>query len=294
MENSLLYVITVFIWGSTWLAIRFQLGVVAPELSIAYRFLLASLLLFLFSAARRLPLRFGWQAHAAMALQGLFLFSLNYLLVYLATGYVTSGLVAVIFSSIILFNVLFGALFLKTPVRPAVLAGGVVGILGLAFIYWPEMVDFDLGSGQTLGLIMATLSAASASLGNILSARNQRKGLPIVQTNAWGMVYGGGLMLVIALLRGAELTLEPTPGYIGSLLYLSLFGSVVAFGTYLTLLGRMGADRAAYITVVFPVIALLLSILFEGLTLNTIQWAGVALVPVGNYIALAKRAPAGG
>ncbi|MBI3158258.1 MAG: EamA family transporter [Chloroflexi bacterium] len=289
MENSILYLVTVLIWGSTWLAIRFQLGVVAPELSIAYRFLLASLLLFVFSAVRRLPLRFDLRAHGAMALQGLFLFSLNYLLVYLATGYVTSGLVAVIFSSIIIFNILFGALFLKNPIRPAVVVGGVIGIAGLGFIYWPELVDFDLGSGEALGLMMATLSAASASLGNILSARNQRNGLPIVQTNAWGMIYGGGLMLVIALLRGAELTLDPTPGYIGSLLYLSLFGSVVAFGTYLTLLGRMGADRAAYITVLFPVIALLLSIVYEGLTLNVIQWAGVGLVPVGNYIALAKR-----
>ncbi|TAK13006.1 MAG: DMT family transporter [Anaerolineae bacterium] len=293
MENSLLYLVTVLIWGSTWIAIRFQLGVVAPELSIAYRFLLASLLLFAFSAARKLTLRFSRREHQFMALQGFFLFSLNYFLVYLATGYVTSGLVAVIFSSIIIFNVLFGALFLKNPIRPAVILGGVVGILGLGFIYWPELAGFELGSRAALGLLLATGSAVSASMGNIISARNQRNGLPVVQTNAWGMVYGGGFMLMVVLLRGTPITFEASTGYIASLLYLSVFGSIVAFGTYLTLLGRMGADRAAYVTVLFPVIALVLSILFEGLELNTVQWAGVVLVPLGNVIALAKRKATG-
>lgn len=293
MENAALYLITVLIWGSTWIAIRFQLGVVAPEVSIAYRFLLASLLLFAFSAARKLTLRFSRREHLFMALQGFFLFSLNYFLVYLATGYVTSGLVAVIFSSIIIFNVLFGALFLKNPIRPAVILGGVVGILGLGFIYWPELAGFSLGSREALGLLLATGSAISASLGNIISARNQRNRLPVVQTNAWGMVYGGGFMLLVVLLRGTPVTFDTSTGYVLSLLYLSIFGSIVAFGTYLTLLGRMGADRAAYVTVLFPVIALVLSILFEGLELNALQWAGVVLVPLGNVIALAKRKPTG-
>lgn len=289
MQNTFLYLVTVLIWGSTWLAIKFQLGVVPPELSVAYRFLLASLLLFGFIGVRRLRLRFPVRAHAFIAVQGLFLFCLNYILVYLAEIHVASGLVAVLFSSIIFFNVMFGALFLKSPVRLRVLLGGIVGVLGLVFIFWSELSGLDLNSTKALGLTLALIGAASASLGNIVSARNQRDNLPVVQTNAYGMLYGAGFMFLFAALRGAELTLDASAGYLGSLLYLAVFGSAVAFGSYLTLLGRIGADRAAYVNVLFPIIALMLSALFEGLTLNTLQLAGAALVLSGNAIVLRGR-----
>jgi len=293
MGNSLLYVITVLIWGSTWLAIKYQLGVVSPELSVAYRFFLASLLLFLYCMWKKLPLRFSARQHAFIALQGLLLFSANYILVYFAEGYVTSGLVAVIFSSIIILNVLFGAVLLGSPVRGRVVLGALVGIGGLALIFWHELAGFDLRGGPALGLTLAVISSVSASLGNIVSARNQREQIPVIQTNAYGMAYGATFTLLIALSRGVEFTFDPSPGYVISLLYLALFGSVVAFGSYLTLLGRIGADRAAYITIVFPVIALLLSALFEGLEFNPAQLLGVALVLGGNLIVLQrKKAPA--
>lgn len=290
-QNAFLYIVTVLIWGSTWLAIKFQLGTVAPELSVAYRFTLASALLFMFIFLRRLRLRFDLQAHSFMALQGLLLFSLNYILVYLAEGYVTSGLVAVIFSTIILFNVIFGAVFLKSPIRPRVGVGALVGILGLALIFRPEVTGLILSGGKAFGLLLATVGAASASLGNIVSARNQREQLPVVQTNAYGMLYGALLTFGFAFVRGAELQFDPSLEYVGSLLYLALFGSVIAFGTYLTLLGRIGADRAAYVTVLFPVIALLLSAAFEGLQLRGAQWIGVGLVLLGNFIVLRLRRP---
>ena len=117
MYNAFLYLLTVMIWGSTWLAIKFQLGVVSPELSIAYRFALAAAILIIFSLVRRLPMRFNLKAHGFFALQGLLLFSLNYILVYLAEELLTSGLVAVIFSLIVIFNVVFGAIFLGKPVN---------------------------------------------------------------------------------------------------------------------------------------------------------------------------------
>ena len=289
MQNSLLYLITVLIWGSTWLAIRFQLGVVAPELSVAYRFFLASVLLFLYSAWKRLPLRFTPRQQAFMAMQGLFLFSVNYILVYVAEGFVTSGLVALIFSFIIILNVFFGALFLGSPVRAQVVMGALVGMSGLALIFWPELSSFDLGSGRAFGLALAVISSVSASLGNIVSARNQRNDLPVIQTNAYGMAYGATFTLLIAFSRGAELSFDPSFSYVASLLYLALFGSVIAFGSYLTLLGRIGPDRAAYITIIFPVIALLLSTLFEDFTMNSLQLLGVALILLGNVIVLRRR-----
>lgn len=288
MQNATYYLITTLIWGSTWLAIKFQLGVVSPEVSIAYRFGLAAILLFVFSAVRRLPMRFSWRQHLFIALQGFLLFSINYFLVYVAELYLASALVAIIFSMIIITNVIFGAIFLRAPVRVRVVVGAVIGILGIILIFAPQLANFNITGEVSLGLLLAAASVLSASLGNIVSARNQRNDLPVIQTNAFGMAYGAAFMLVLALFNGAPLTFDTSTSYIISLLYLALFGSVIAFGTYLTLLGRIGPDRAAYITVVFPVIALILSTLFEGITWSIGQLGGVALVLLGNVIILTK------
>lgn len=285
MSMQILYLITVLIWGSTWLAIKFQLGNVPPELSIAYRFALASIILLIYCRVKRLPLRFKRDEHLFMALQGLLLFSLNYILVYLSEGYLTSGLVAIVFSMIVVTNVLFGAIFLGNPVRGRVLAGAGVGFLGLTLVFWPELSTFNLSSDRALGIGLALVATLSASLGNIVSARNQRAGLPVVQTNAIGMSYGTVFMVILSLARGIPLTFDPAFSYIISLLYLAVFGSVIAFGSYLTLLGNIGPDRAAYVTVLFPVVALILSTLYEDLTWTFQMSSGVSLVILGNLIA---------
>jgi drug/metabolite transporter (DMT)-like permease len=289
MYNAVLYLLTVLIWGSTWLAIKFQLGIVSPELSVTYRFALAAAILLIFSLIRRLPLRFDFKSHSFFALQGLLLFSLNYFLVYLAEGLLTSGLVAIIFSLIVILNVVFGAIFLHNPIRVRVVIGGIVGLLGLGLVFWPELSVFDATSQKVVGLILTFIAAISASLGNVVSARNQLHKLPVIQTNAFGMLYGAVFMLVLALFRGSQLQFDTSPGYLLSLLYLAIFGSVIAFGSYLTLLGRIGLDRAAYVTILFPIIALFLSTLFEGLTWGYLQLAGVVLVLVGNALVLNKQ-----
>ena len=289
MYNTFLYLITVLIWGSTWLAIKLQLGVISPELSIAYRFGLAAIILIVFSLLRRLPMGFSLKTHAFFALQGLLLFSLNYFLVYLAEGYLTSGLVAIIFSLIIVLNVFFGAIFLGNPVRVRVMIGAGLGLLGLAFVFWPELNSLSLSSQKIVGMILAFIATISASLGNVVSARNQRHELPVIQTNAYGMLYGAVFMLVTALLRGAELQFDTSPSYVLSLFYLAIFGSVIAFGSYLTLLGRIGLDRAAYVTVLFPVIALLLSTIFEDLRWGIYQLLGVLLILLGNAVVVTRK-----
>jgi drug/metabolite transporter (DMT)-like permease len=288
MHNSLLYLVTVLIWGSTWLAIKFQLGVVAPELSIAYRFFLAAFILLVFCLIRRLSLRFSWREHLFIASQGFFLFSLNYILVYVAEESLTSGLVAIVFSTIIILNVVFGALFLRNLIQARVVIGGVLGIIGLGLVFWPELSAVDFSSEKIMGFGMAFAATISASLGNIISARNQRHELPIVQTNMFGMAYGASFMSLLAIIRGARLAFDPSFGYVSSLLYLSAFGSVVAFGTYLTLLGRIGPDRAAYVTVLFPIVALGLSTYFEGLVWDILRISGVILVIIGNAVALTR------
>lgn len=289
MKNFFLYAITVLIWGSTWLAITFQLGEISPVLSVAYRFTLASILLLTFSKLRRLPMRFSLQQHSYIALQGLLLFSINYLLVYLAEQRLTSGLVAVLFSTLVFMNIFIGALFLKTPVRLNVVLGGVIGLAGITFVFLPELKAFSLQDRGFAGLLLSLAGTLFASLGNITAARNQREGLPVVQTNAFGMGYGAIAMYVYALLSGIPLRFSLAPAYVGSLLYLAIFGSVIAFGAYLTLLGTIGADRAAYASLLFPLVALGISTFYEGYEWNLMAILGVMLVVAGNLMILSWR-----
>jgi len=288
MNTSLLYAGTVLIWGSTWLAIKYQLGLVAPEVSIAYRFGLAAAILLIYCLATSRRMRFSRGEHLGMATLGLFLFSANYFVFYLATFDLTAGLISVVFSSIVVVNIILGAVFMGNPVRPRVALGAVLGMSGLAVVFWPEIIAFDLANNGTRGLLLSLAGTLLASIGNMASAANQRRGLPVLQANAYGMTYGALFMLAFAFLGGQPFNFDPSPLYVGGLLYLALFGSVFAFGFYLTLLGRIGADKAAYATVLFPVIALGLSTVFEGFQWSEGAIAGMVLVLLGNVLVLSK------
>lgn len=288
LQHSLtLYLTTVLIWGSTFFAIRFQLGTVAVEASIFYRFLIAAAAILLFCALRGRRLRFTPREHAWMALQGLLLFGANYVVVYHATGLLTSGLIALLFSTIIFMNIAFAALLFRRPLERPVLAGAALGLGGIALVFWPELASLDLSSDALRGMGLALTGTLIASLGNMTALRNQQAGLPVVQSNGYGMAYGALLMALWTAGQGLPFGFDPGPGYVLSLLYLALFGSVLAFGSYLTLLGRIGPGRAAYAMVLFPIVALLLSTLFEGFRWSPAAFAGMLLVLVGNVLALA-------
>ena len=287
-----LYGSTVIIWGTTWLAIKFQLGSVDPMVSVLYRFMAAALTLFLYCKLRGLKMRFRLKDHIFMALQGLVLFSVNYWLIYLAEVHVTSGLVAVIFSGIVFMNMINGAVLLGSPIRSNVLLGGAIGVLGIVLVFWPQLISFSLSDKGALGLALSVVSTFMASLGNIISARHQQNNLPVIQTNAYGMAYGAAIIGAISLISGKTFSFEISLAYVGSLFYLSLFGTVIAFGCYLKLIGKIGADRAAYATMLFPIVALGISTVYEGY-----QWApnniiGMAIVLIGNWMVLSKRVPA--
>ncbi|WP_260293164.1 DMT family transporter [Sedimenticola hydrogenitrophicus] len=284
-----LYFAAVFIWGSTWYAIKFQLGSVPPELSVAYRFALAALILFAWCWLRGLPLRFERREHLWMALQGLMLFCLNYLIFYWATAELTSGLIAVIFSTIVLMNIVNSALFFRKPMDTSMVIGALVGLLGITLVFWPEVASLQQNGGALKGLLLSLLGTFIASLGNMLSARNQQRRLPVIQSNAFGMTYGALILFLYALVQGVELVYEPSLPYNLSLLYLALFGSVLAFGSYLTLLGRIGPEKAAYATVLFPLVALGISTLFENYHWSLMAGAGVALVVLGNVLIIMPR-----
>ncbi len=228
-----------------------------------------------------------------MMAQGACLFSINYLLFYWCTGLITSGLVAIIFSTVIVMNIINGAIFLKKPVQGIVLLGALIGLSGITLVFWQEIqasrsVSVEASGNVLKGLGIGLIATLFASMGNILSARNQSHQLPVLQTNAYGMAYGTFIMLLFALVSGVTLEFEWTAPYIVSLIYLSVFGSIVAFGAYLTLVGRIGADRAAYATVLFPLVALLISSVFEDYTWTPIALVGVVLVLIGNVLVVGR------
>jgi drug/metabolite transporter (DMT)-like permease len=285
----LLYAATVLIWGSTWLVIKFQLGLVAPEVSVAYRFSLAAIILMIYCVATSKRMRYGLRDHFGMAILGLFLFSANYLVFYLATYDLPTGLIAVVFSGIIVTNIIFGALLFGNPIRPRVALGAVFGITGLTIVFWPEILTFDLANKGSRGLLLSVAGTLLASAGNMASVSNQRRGIPVLQANAYGMTYGALFMLAFAIISGSPFNFDSSPLYVGSLIYLAVFGSVFAFGFYLTLVGRIGPDKSAYATVLFPLIALGLSTIFEDYQWSGEATIGVLLMLFGNFFVLGRK-----
>ena len=289
MSSLALYAVSVLIWGSTWFAITLQFGTVPPAVSVVYRFLLAGLILLGWSALRGIRLRFTAGEHLWMALQGLLLFGISYLCVYLAELEITSGLVAVAFSLLTVLNIVGSRIAFGTPLRPAVMLGAVLGIAGVALVFLPEFHDGGARGSAALGVAFALAGAVSASLGNLVAYRNHARGLPVVPMNLFGMLYGAAAVAVYALLTRQPWRFDASPRYLLSLVYLAVFGSIVAFGAFIVLLGRIGPDRAGYITVAIPVVALLLSGLCEGLRVRPSLAAGIALCVAGNVAVLRSR-----
>lgn len=289
MNNLALYVVTVAVWGTTWIAIEFQLGVVPPEVSVFYRYVLASALLFGWCRLRGLPLGFDVRAHRHFMLLGLLLFCLNYIMTYYAQQYITSALSAIAFSTMLWMNILNARLFFGVRAGLRVLAGAVLGVVGITVLFMPQIGELSFSDATFYGTAICVCGAYVASLGNMVSQRAQNEKLPIIQSNAWGMMYGAIFTGAIAVAQGLEFNFDNSLPYWVSLLYLSIFGSVIAFGAYLTLLGRIGAHRAGYAMVMFPVVALVISFFFEGLEPRPSIFVGIALVMAGNLLILKSK-----
>jgi len=285
----MLYALTVLIWGSTWFAVELQLGTVAPEVSLVYRYGAASALLFAWSRFRRLQLRFSLREHAWFFLLGVLLFGLNYIVVYRAQIHITSALTAIAFSSMVWMNIINARLFFGVKAGRGVVFGALLGAIGMYYLFAPQISEVSFSDTVFYGSFLAVLSALIASLGNMVSQATQKALLPVVQTNAWGMFYGAVFTAVVAIVNGHAFEFDWSVAYVGSLAYLTVFGSIVAFGAYLTLLGRIGAHKAGYAMLMFPVVALVLSTLFEGLEIDTTTIVGTLFVLAGNLFVLKTR-----
>lgn len=283
------YILTILIWGSTWLAIKFQLGIVDPMVSITYRFLLSSLILFIFCYITNRKVQFDVKDHLFLILQGILSFSIAYWCVYYAEIYLTSGLVSVISSCIMFFNIINGAIFLESKVDISVLFAASIGLLGMILIFWPEISSVNFSNEALQGIIIGFIGVIMYSLGNVTVQRNYQKQLPLIQSNAFSMAYGALFMIIISLLLKKSFIFDFSIEYLSSLLYLVIFGSVIAFYCYFSLVGKIGADRAAYGSIVTPVIALILSTFFEDYRWSSCAVTGMFLLIIGNLLVFNKK-----
>ncbi len=289
--NLILFITTALIWGSTWLAIKLQLGQVLPLWSLVYRFGIAAAILMGYCVIAKHSLSFNRQQHGWIATQAVFTYFLNYMLFYFATDYFVSGIVATLFASIMVINIINGRIFLGNTIELKTILGAVVGMTGLVCIIWAEVVRLEdkdiwyIVEGVALGIG----GALSASLGQIAVIFNSKRGLPMIQTNALGYAYGSFFTLIVALVLGQAPGFDPSWTYVSSLFYLASLGTVVAFLCYLTLVTRIGPEKSAYAFVLIPIIAMGLSSIYEDMTWTRNTILGSVLVLIGNVIVMTKK-----
>jgi drug/metabolite transporter (DMT)-like permease len=267
MNNLILFISTLLCWSPTWYLIKFQFGVVDPLISIFYRFLIASVIVFVFLIFFKKKLSFNLNQHLWFLLLGVTLFSLNYIFFYLANTYLISGIVTIAFSTILIMNILGERIYFKIKSSKQTLLAAGFGIIGILIIFEKELLNFKVEDETHIGIILSFIATFWASTGNLIHQKNFKDKIPFIQSIAYGMLYGSIFTLIVAKFRGAELLFDYSFSYIASLLYLAVIGSVVAFYLYLKLLESIGSARAGYMGVVMPIIALIISTFFEGL-----QW----------------------
>ncbi|MBT3672489.1 MAG: DMT family transporter [Porticoccaceae bacterium] len=284
-----LYISTVLIWGSTWLAITYQLGSVDPIISVIYRMLLSSVLLSILCHIRSISLRVSFQNHTFLMAQGVSLFGLNYWIIYMAESYLASGIIAVIFSLIVLFNIINSRIFLKRPINTNIALGAFVGLSGICLLFYPELTNVSSDNGAIMGFALGLTAVFIASLGNMAATRNGLTGLSVWSINAWGTLYGAIALIIIALLTGTEFTYEYSASYTASLVYLAIFGTILAFGAYLKLMILIGPEKAGYGALMIPFVAIILSTLFESYQWTTMAIVGFMLAGLGNYMVMSKK-----
>lgn len=280
------------IWASTWHVILYQLAEVAPLNSVAWRFGLAGVVLLALAAARGEHWLLAPRWHGWLVATGVVQYSLNYWAVYEAERHVPSGLVAVLFSLMVFGNALLGWRVFGQPVTRRFIAAAVCGVVGVALIFWPELVATGSRPDAGLGLGAGLLAVTCACIGNVMTLALSRRGLPLVPMLGWSMAYGALALWLVALAQGTAAQVGTSVLWWGSLLYLALAGSVLTFACYLTLQDRLGPGPAGTIGVMTPLLALVVSLLFEGYRPEPLTFAGAALALAGNVAMLRPAKPA--
>ncbi len=286
MSNLILFIATLFCWSPTWYLIKFQLGYVDPLVSVFYRFFAASLIIILYLVIKKKNLIFSYKQHVWFLFFGMCLYSINYVFFYTSNTYLISAFPAIVFSTVVIMNILGEWFYFKKKPTIQTLVGAAIGMMGIVIIFNKEIFNFSLSNGTHIGLFLALLGTFCASTGNMVHQRNLNNNYPLIQTIAFAMLYGSLITLLITQLNNTELLFEFTFRYIASLTYLSVFGSIFAFIFYLKLLEKVGPGRAGYVGVVMPVIALLISTIFENLEWQIDLIIGLPILLIGAVLVI--------
>jgi len=289
VNNFFLFIITLFCWSPTWYVIKFQLGYVDPLVSVFYRFLIAAVFIFIYLIIKKEKLKFSFNYHIWFLLFGVCLYSLNYVFFYLSNTYLISAFPAIMFSTVVIMNILGEGFYFKKKPSFKTLLGATIGMVGIIIIFNDEIFNFNLENGTHVGLFLALLGTFCASTGNMVHQRNLNNNFPLIPTIAYAMLYGSLVTLLITQIKGTELLFEYTFSYIAALAYLSIVGSIFAFIFYLKLLEKVGAGRAGYVGVVMPVLALLISTIFEDLKWQQDLIIGLPVLIIGAVLVINQK-----
>lgn len=296
MPSYALFAIASLIWGSTFFAITLELGEVPPAVSVVYRFALASLALFAFCLLRGDKLRLPWRAQRWILLQGFFTFCVSYVCTYNAEQYVVSALVAVLFALMVFWTPILSRLAFGTPIPRRTWGAGAAAIGGVTLLFWHAIGNAlrELHAGGQghfiFGLLIGIVASIASAAGSIVVGKVREESNNLMLSTGWSMFWGTCMVAVWCLATGQAFIMPRTASYVLGLLHLSIFGSVVAFICYFTLINRIGSNKAVYIGVITPVISVLLSIKLEHYRPGPAEWLGMA-VCLGS-VAWALRAPA--
>ena len=286
------FVLATMIWGTTWIVIRGQLGTVPPTWSVAYRFVAAAAAMFIYAQLVRAPIRIGFHGQRFAAVFGFTLFVLNFNFIYRAETLITSGLVAVLFALLIVPNALLGEIFLKQPLSRQFLGGSTIAVIGVALLILQELRAETSSAAATLtGVALVLAGVLSASVANVMQATPQGRALPMASTLAWGMLWGAGINGMIALLTIGPPVFDTSPAYVGGVLYLGVFASAIAFTCYAEVIREVGPARAAYSSVLTPIIAMIISTFVEDYRWSWLAAFGGIVALAGLLIALIARNP---
>ena len=289
MNNFILFIFTLFCWSPTWYVIKFQLGYVDPLVSVFYRFLIAAVIIFIYLIFKKKTLKFSLNQHVWFLFFGVCLYSLNYVFFYLSNTYLISAFPAIVFSTVVIMNILGEGFYFKNKPSLKTLLGAIIGMVGIIIIFNDEILNFTLSKGTHFGLFLALLGTFCASTGNMIHQRNLNNNFPLIPTIAYAMLYGSLVTLLVTQIKGTELLFEYSVRYIASLAYLSVVGSIFAFIFYLKLLEKVGAGRAGYVGVVMPVLALLISTIFEDLELQIDLIIGLIILIIGAVLVINQK-----
>jgi drug/metabolite transporter (DMT)-like permease len=292
-SNLLLFLGALLFWSATWSIIGLtQVNIdLDPTVSVFIRFILAGLIILSYVFLTKRKLIFSLKEHLYFFILGIFLYSGNYIFFYHSNVYLPSNIPATVFCLLTIFNILGEKFIFKKTITPNTLSGALLGITGIGIIFYQDFVNFDLNSGTTLGLMFALFATLSASAGNLIAIYNKRNyNIPLLQNVAFAMIYGALVALIVSFIKGAEFYIPINNfSYLLGLAYLIIFGSIISFLCYIRFIENTSASTGGYIGVIMPILALIISMIFEDLKPDIFFLTGLPVALIGLLLILKQE-----